>query len=67
MRPAGWVTFLSRKAEWELTNGEWEEELSRWKKQQHVQIREGGDSAEPGGSVKRARAECLDWGGCPGP
>lgn len=42
MRPAGWVAFLSRKAEWELTDGEWEEGLSRWKKQ-HVQIFEGGN------------------------
>ena len=37
------VTFLSRKAEWELTDGEWEEELSRWKKHR-VQICEGGNT-----------------------
>jgi hypothetical protein len=43
VRPAGWVTFLSRKAEWELTDGEWEEELSRWKKHR-VQICEGGNT-----------------------
>lgn len=41
MRPAGWVAFLSRKAEAELTDAEWEEGLSRWRKQ-HVQICEGG-------------------------
>lgn len=45
VRPAGWVTFLSRKAEWELTDGEWEEELSRWKKHR-VQICEGRGEAD---------------------
>lgn len=55
VRPAGWVTFLSRKAaEWELTDGEWEEGLSRWKKQ-HVQICEGGNIE----GAKMKRVEVL--------
>lgn len=56
------MTFLSRKAEWELTDGEWEEGLSRWKKQ-HVQICEGGniERARMKRVVKRARSgmACL--------